>query len=257
MPSLTTGKSFAPVEVALGGISTLTITIANTHPGAVPLSGVGLTDVMPAGLVIANPANASLTGTGCTGIVGAVPGSTTLSLSGGTIAAGAQCELKAGVTPTTVATLVNVLPAGAVTTTQGVTNPSQVVATLVSTGRADLSVQKTASAPAVAPGGTLTYTITVANAGPQDVSGASFADAQPAGATFTSWTCAPGAGAACTAAGSGAINDVVTIPKGSSAVYTVNAVVAPTAAGSIVNTATVRHAASGRRSRRRPTTPRR
>ena len=236
---LTLGKSFAPLTVAQGGVSALTITIANTNPGAVPLAGVSLNDTFPAGLVIANPPNGSLSGMGCTGIVGAVAGATTLSLSGGTIAAGAQCQLKADVTPTAVATLVNVLPAGAVATTQGVTNPSQVAATLSSTGSANLSVQKTASAPAVAPGGTLTYTITVANAGPLDVTGASFADAQPAGATFTSWTCSPGAGAACTASGSGAINDAVTIPKGSSAVYTVTAVVAPAATGSIVNTATI------------------
>jgi uncharacterized repeat protein (TIGR01451 family) len=174
--------------------------------------------------------------------VGAPPGGTTLSLSGGTIAAGAECQLKADVTPTTVAVLVNVLPAGAVTTTQGVTNPSQVVATLTSTGRADLGVQKTASAPGVAPGGTLTYTITVSNAGPNDVAGASFSDPAPADASFTSWTCVPGAGAACTAAGSGAINDTVTIPSGSTLTYTVNALVSlisPAPTGSIVNTATI------------------
>ena len=58
---LTLGKSFAPLAVAQGAVSALTITIANTNPGAVPLAGVSLTDVFPAGLVIANPPNAALT----------------------------------------------------------------------------------------------------------------------------------------------------------------------------------------------------
>ena len=236
---LTLGKSFSPLAVEPGIASTMTITIVNTNTGAISLTGVNLTDVFPLGLVVANPPNAGLTGVDCTGIVSAPVGATALGLSGGTIAAGARCELKVNVTPTAVGNLVNILPPGVITTAQGPTNLSQVVATLAATGRADVRVQKTPSVPNVAPGGTVIYTITVSNAGPDNIAGALFTDPVPAGVTFTAWTCAAPAGAACTAAGSGAISDSVTIPKGSSVVYTVTAVVAPTSTGSITNTATV------------------
>ena len=236
---LTLGKSFSPLAVEPGIASTMTITIVNTNTGAINLTGVSLTDVFPLGLVVANPPNAGLTGVDCTGIVSAPVGATALGLSGGTIAVGARCELKVNVTPTAVGNLVNILPPGVITTAQGPTNLSQVVATLAATGRADVRVQKTPSVPNVAPGGTVIYTITVSNAGPDNIAGALFTDPVPAGVTFTAWTCAAPAGAACTAAGSGAISDSVTIPKGSSVVYTVTAVVAPTSTGSIANTATV------------------
>jgi hypothetical protein len=39
--------------------------IVNTAGNAVNLTGVNLTDNLPAGLVIANPANPQFTGTGC------------------------------------------------------------------------------------------------------------------------------------------------------------------------------------------------
>ncbi|HYA62497.1 MAG TPA: S24 family peptidase, partial [Candidatus Sulfotelmatobacter sp.] len=60
---------------------------------------------------------------------------------------------------------------------------------------ADLSVTNSASPPVVAPGGNITYTQTVANAGPLDAVNAVFSEAVPANTTFQSisslagWTC--------------------------------------------------------------------
>jgi len=66
---------------------------------------------------------------------------------------------------------------------------------------ADLSITKTDGVESYVPGGTLTYTIVVSNAGPSDVAGVTVNDAvlalpQVNGAT---WTCAAVGGATCTA----------------------------------------------------------
>ena len=54
---------------------------------------------------------------------------------------------------------------------------------------ADLSVTKTDGVDSVVAGLTDTYTITVANAGPSAVTGASVADTFPAALTGVTWTC--------------------------------------------------------------------
>ena len=64
----------------------------------------------------------------------------------------------------------------------------------VAAGLADLSITKTDSPDPVATGGTLTYTIGVSNAGPNDASAVKVVDTLPAGTTFvsatgTNWTC--------------------------------------------------------------------
>jgi hypothetical protein len=55
----------------------------------------------------------------------------------------------------------------------------------------------------------------------------------------SSWNCSPGAGATCTASGTGNINDTVSIPAGLSITYTVIANVSSYAAGALSNTASV------------------
>lgn len=104
----------------------------------------------------------------------------------------------------------------------------------------DLAINKTTAATSVAPGGTVTYTITVTNNGPNAATGATVADTF--GAQFTSDTfTAVGAGGATgfTASGSGAINDTVNVPVGGTITYTVTGNVSATATGTIANTSTV------------------
>jgi uncharacterized repeat protein (TIGR01451 family) len=121
--------------------------------------------------------------------------------------------------------------------------PSNNSATDTDTGpTADLSVTKTDGVTWYTPGGTLTYTIRVANSGPQDVLGAVFADNIPA--QITSWTlsCLADLGAICTAGPSTiATNytDTVSIPSGKGVTYTVVASVNIAATGNLVNTATI------------------
>ena len=81
------------------------------------------------------------------------------------------------------------------------------------------------------PGGSVTYTITASNAGP-DASGATVADTFPASLTCT-WTCVGAGGGTCTAAGSGNINDSVNLPVGASVTYTASCTISASATGSM------------------------
>ena len=63
--SLNLNKSFAPATVAVGTASQLQIQVLNTNPGAFTVDGGTITDNLPTGMTVANPATASFTGTGC------------------------------------------------------------------------------------------------------------------------------------------------------------------------------------------------
>ncbi len=103
---------------------------------------------------------------------------------------------------------------------------------------ADLAITKTDGVTTAVPGGSVTYTITASNAGPDPVTGATVADTFPAVLTCT-WTCAGAGGGTCTAAGSGNINDTVNLPAGGSTTYTATCNINASAAGTLSNTATV------------------
>lgn len=74
-------KSVNPAAISPGQIATYTFTITNNLPGAINLTGLGFTDNIPAGLVIASPANATISG-GSGGALTANPGSGVITLSG-------------------------------------------------------------------------------------------------------------------------------------------------------------------------------
>jgi uncharacterized repeat protein (TIGR01451 family) len=106
----------------------------------------------------------------------------------------------------------------------------------------DLAIAKIASSPTVTQGGPVTYTVTVRNNGPSNVTANNvpIVDTVPGQITGVNWTCA-GSGAACGAAsGSGNnINTTVTLPLNSYATYTITGTVsASTPLGTqITNTA--------------------
>ena len=115
---------------------------------------------------------------------------------------------------------------------------AMVAATAAHAQDADLSITKTDGVATAVPGGSVTYTITASNAGPDPVVGATVADTFPAVLTGT-WTCVGAGGGTCTAAGSGNINDSVNLPAGGSVTYTVSATINASATGTLTNTATV------------------
>ena len=111
--------------------------------------------------------------------------------------------------------------------------------------KADLSITKTDGVTSVNQGGSVTYTIKVANAGPNTATGATVTDTMPSKLSGMTWTCAPALGSTCgLTSGSGSINTAVTLISGGSVTFTVNATVSATATGNLVNTASVAAPAS-------------
>jgi uncharacterized repeat protein (TIGR01451 family) len=105
-------------------------------------------------------------------------------------------------------------------------------------GPTDMSITKTDSPDPVAPGGTLTYHMTVTNNGmptmPATTSGVTLTDVLPAGVTFVSAT--PSSG---TCSGTSTVTCKLGIfPSGATATVDI-VVTAPNAAGTLTNTATV------------------
>ncbi len=109
----------------------------------------------------------------------------------------------------------------------------------IQTSGADLAITKSDAKSTVHPNELSTYTITVANNGPQAVTGATVSDVLPSALTNASWTCSASSGASCAASGSGNISDTVTLPAAGTVTYTLLATVDIGASGSVVNTATV------------------
>jgi len=120
----TVAKSFAPEHIVAGGTSTLTIVLTNPNNGA--LTGASVTDPLPPGVTVA----AGPTATTCDGILSATPGQTSVGLTGGAIPAAGSCTIDVPVTAGAAGSYVNTIPAGAVTTAEGVGNAAPASATL-------------------------------------------------------------------------------------------------------------------------------
>ena len=92
----------------------------------------------------------------------------------------------------------------------------------------------------MSPGGTTTYTIVVSNSGPSDVTGGTVTDVLPPAITSDTFTAVGSGGASgFSVSGSGNINDTVNLPIDSTITYTLQANIASSATGDLMNTATV------------------
>ena len=133
----------------------------------------------------------------------------------------------------------------AVTPPTGVTDPActpDCSATAAATANVTvgLRVHKLSQPQPYVPGQVFTYMIAVTNAGPSDAVGVKVDDPLPpelAGAGFT-WTCIATRGSSCTASGSGAIHDTVTVLSGGVVDYRVTGTIPASTTGTLVNTAT-------------------
>ncbi len=155
----------------------VTFTLDATNNGPDDATGVSVTDVLPAGLSFVSAAGGSYNaGTGIWNL-GALPSGATASL---TITA----QVTAAATITNTATVAGLLP-----DPDPADNTSSVT---ISAQQADLVVTKTVDDAAPAVGANVTFTVTVANAGPDTAQATSVADALPSGLTLVSAT--PSAG---------------------------------------------------------------
>jgi hypothetical protein len=93
--------SFGAASIPLHGVASLTFAINNTDPS----TGVGFSDTLPAGLVLATPNG--LRGSCGGGTVAAGSGSNVISLSGATLEAFASCSFSVNVTGATAGVQAN------------------------------------------------------------------------------------------------------------------------------------------------------
>lgn len=155
--SPTIGKAFASSPINPGAVTTLTVTVTNNS--AAPLTGVALTDTLPAGLAIAGTPNAATTCAG--GIAAALAGDNELSISGATIPANGSCTLSAQVVGNTPGSYTNTIAAGRLSSDQGLTNPNSPSATLEV--RNPPTIAKSFAPASIAVNGISTLTITLTN----------------------------------------------------------------------------------------------
>ncbi|WP_019143404.1 SdrD B-like domain-containing protein [Noviherbaspirillum massiliense] len=135
--ALSAAKTFSPASVSSGGRSTVRVRLNNT--GAVALTNVSVTDPLPAGMVLASPANAYTTCAGASSTT-AVSGAGSASMSSAAIAGGGGCEFLFDVVVTGSANWVNTIPAGNITADGGVRNVLAVSGTLNYSAPTSLSV---------------------------------------------------------------------------------------------------------------------
>ena len=114
-PTIT--SAFTPTEIGVGDSTASALSITITNPSATSkLSALAFSDTLPAGLTIDNPNG--LNGTcGSTGVITATPGTSTFSLSGGSLAAATSCTISISLVASVPGTLTN--SPGAVTSSAG------------------------------------------------------------------------------------------------------------------------------------------
>jgi LPXTG-site transpeptidase (sortase) family protein len=166
-------KGFDPLTVFGGTASTLSIVLIN--PNNVDMEGIGFTDNMPDGMLIADPPNPSVGD--CGGTLNAIAGERSFTYSGGSLGAGANCTVTLRVTMIVNGNLTNSIAANAVTTLAGVTNPDPAEATL--TNLPGASISKAFSPNPVAPGKVSRLTFTIRNTGMVALTGMGFRDDLP------------------------------------------------------------------------------
>ena len=204
-------KTVSDATPELGADVTFTVTVTNN--GSDTAQGVTVADVLPAGLTLvsSNPS----TGTYASGV-----------WTVGMLANGAAATLGITATVTSTGTITNTATAS--TATHDPIPGNNAASASLNGRRADLVLTKSVNAASPALGANVTFTITVANSGPDPAAGVSVADALPGGLTFVS--ASPSAGAY--AAG---VWTVGTLANGASA--TLDIVATVTAVTPITNTA--------------------
>ena len=224
-------KAFGAPSVPLHGSTSLQFTIQNNNT-TTTLTGIGFSDTLPAGLIIATPNG--LTGNTCNATPTATQGTSVISLSGASLNPGSSCQFTINVTGTTAGTKNNTT--GHVTSNEGGTG---------GTGSASLNVEAPPSIAkafnpmliAVNDTSALTLTITNPAVNAQAETGVAVTDTLPAGlvvATPNGLTNTCG-GTATATSGTGIVSLTGgTIATASSCTLTVN--VTASSSGTFTNT---------------------
>jgi hypothetical protein len=181
-------KVFVPSTIGPGSVATVRFTITNQT--ASPVSNLAFPDNLPAGVVIANPANAA---TSCGGTLSAPAGGGSISFSDGGIGAAGSCTILVDVTSSTAGTHMNVT--GDLTSSAGNSGPAS-ADLVVATDRPGFT--KSFAPSSVPLGGRSTLTFTIDNtANPSAATNLTLTDNLPtgmvlAGPANTATTCTGG-----------------------------------------------------------------
>lgn len=200
-------KSFSPNAVFTGNTSTLSFSVTNPNISS-SLSGVGFTDILPAGLSVVDSSTSK-----CGGTLTVTSATRTISLSVGSLAANGSCTFTVTVTGATAGTRNNTT--NAVTSTEGGNGNTASATLVVNNQTASLDLTKQV-APAdaepwtsfvgVAAGSNVYYRFKVYNSGDLAFTALSITDPTLAGSPLDPATCnwtaslplAPGGTAFCT-----------------------------------------------------------
>jgi LPXTG-site transpeptidase (sortase) family protein len=127
---------------------------------------------------------------------------------------------------------------GSVIYASGLTIENRVDLGLRDAPQVDLAITKDDGQTYYITGSTLTYTITVTNNGPADVSGAVVSDTLPSQFSGWTWTCT-GTNPTCDGGSATPFSDTIDLDYGDSLTYSVSATVSGTASGQLDNTAVI------------------
>ncbi len=214
----------------------VTYTVVVTNVGPSNVTGATVVDNAPAGTTIASwTAAFAGSATGTTNGTGDINQAVTIPV-GGTVTYTVNLTVPVNVTGDLVNTATVAPPAG---TTDPVSGNNSATDTDTQASNADLSVTKTDGTASYVAGTTTTYTIVVSNAGPSNVSGASFVDNIPSGTTWSYTSTGTAGTSGNTASGAANISDLLTIPSAGSVTYTVVVTIPSSFTGNLVNTATI------------------
>ena len=212
-------KTANPASAKVGDTINYSISVINKGPATV--TGVTVTDVLPADV---NYVSAAATQGTCSG-------KDTVTCSIGTLANEATATVTIVVKATTVGTVKNTADVGPNVNDSDKSNNTSSVTTAV-TGN-DLAVTKTANPVAAKVGDTISYAVAVTNKGPSPANGVTMTDVLPAGVSYVSATTTRGS-----CSGNSTVTcSIGTLPENASATVTI--VVKATAAGTVKNTADV------------------
>jgi hypothetical protein len=229
----TISKTFGAATVPLGGSTSLSFTITNPNT-AVSVSGVGFTDSLPVGLLVATPNG--LTGSCGGGSITATAGSGTVSLAGATLAAGASCTFSVNVVGITPGVMNN--STSAVTSNFGNGNTASAAVTVIAFAPVITKAFADSQIQLLGPGNSTALSFTITNPNAAALTGITFSDTLPGGLIVSSpnglsGSCGGGTISAVPASNSISLTGA-TLAAGASCTFSVN--VAGIAIGEQINT---------------------
>jgi uncharacterized repeat protein (TIGR01451 family) len=231
---LAIAKSGTPTT-AIPGLSVVTYTIVVSNVGPSHVLDATVADVLPTDLVAPTWRCIASIGSTCSPTGAGNLDDTVSILAGGTLTYTLTATVSAGAVLPLLNTATASVPPGVVDLNLVDNTDTD---TISLSALADLRVDKRDSADPLAAGQTLTYTLTVTNAGPSDAHGAVLTDSLPLSVTYLSANPAP------VVAGQTLVWSFASLPSGNVTPIVVAVAVHPDALGIITNAITITAAAA-------------